>query len=317
VATSERLDGTASGEEPEDRVAESEDERDREVAERTSDENEKKKESEGSNDGPQVGTRYSSAEIHDNVKRQAEEEMDRPVGELAWSGLAAGLLIGFSFLAVAFLRDAFPERLHRVAAAIGYPLGFVFVVLGRHQLFTENTLEPVIPVLHRRTGKALRKLVRLWGIVLPANLVGALLFALVAAYTQVVPADLRPSLDRTAVPVVEGGFLLVFYKGIWAGWLIAGMAWLIASTRDTMAQIAIVFLTTAPIAAFEFRHSIAGAVEAFYAALTGLTSWGTALLGFELPALLGNILGGVVLVALLNHAQAAESSREQEGSEDA
>ena len=314
MATSERLDGTASGEEPEDPVAESDDERDRASTEDAPDAKEGKQgesEGEASGGGPQVGTRYSSAEIHDNVKRQAEEEMDRPVRELAWSGLASGLLIGFSFLIVGFLRDAFPERLHRVAAALGYPIGFVFVVLGRHQLFTENTLEPVIPVLHRRTRQALRRLLRLWAIVLPANMVGALLFALVAAHTQVVPPDLRPSLDRTAAPVVEGGFLLIFYKGIWAGWLIAGMAWLIASTRDTMAQIAIVFLTTAPIAALEFRHSIAGAVEAFYAALTGLTSWGTALLGFELPALLGNIVGGVVLVAMLNHAQAADSSNEE------
>lgn len=266
------------------------------------------KESESSSgSGPQVGTRFSAEEIHDNVSEAAKEELGRPASELIWSALASGLLLGFSFLAVAFLTSLVPPAYHTLATAIAYPLGFVYVVHARHQLFTENTLEPVIPLLEKRDGQTLRQLLRLWGIVLPLNLVGALVFAEVLAHTQVVePKLLTPLLDAARVST-EGGAQLIFYKGVWAGWLIALMAWLIAATHDTTAQILLVWLATAPIAAFGFRHSIAGAVEAFYRGAVGDAPWSQMIFSFEIPAILGNIVGGVVLVALLNHGQVSKA----------
>lgn len=260
--------------------------------------------------GPQVGTRFTAAEIHENIRRAADEEMRRPAGELVWSSISSGMLIGFTFLAVAFLEPFFPGERHRLASALGYPLGFVFVVLARHQLFTENTLEPVIPALHRRDRKTFGRLARLWAIVLPFNLLGALLFALVVARTEAVEPNVREALTRVALEGTSGGFGLVLYKGIWAGWLIAGMAWVIASTRETLAQIVLIWLTTGPIGALGFKHSIAGAVEAFYLAWSGLAPWGTMIGQFEIPALIGNVIGGVVLVALVNHGQARSAGKE-------
>jgi len=259
--------------------------------------------------GPQVGTRFSAEEIHDNVSEAAEEELDRPATELIWSALASGLLLGFSFLTVAFLTSLAPQALHPLATAVAYPLGFFYVVHARHQLFTENTLEPVIPLLEKRDGETLWRLLRLWAIVLPLNLIGALIFAEVLAHTQVVEAKLIGPLLDAARLSTEGGAQLVFYKGIWAGWLIALMAWLIAATHDTTAQIILVWLTTAPIAAFGFRHSIAGAIEAFYRAATGDAPWTQMIFSFEIPAILGNIIGGVVLVALLNHGQVSKARK--------
>lgn len=270
----------------------------------------KGEEGQQSSTGPEVGTRFSAEEIHDNVSEAAEEELDRPATELVWSALASGLLLGFSFLTVAFLTSLVPEPLHPLATAVAYPLGFFYVVHARHQLFTENTLEPVIPLLEKRDGETLWRLLRLWGIVLPLNLVGALIFAEVLAHTQVVePKLIGPLLDAARLST-EGGAQLVFYKGIWAGWLIALMAWLIASTHDTTAQILFVWLTTAPIAAFGFRHSIAGAIEAFYRAAAGDAPWTQMIFSFEIPAILGNIIGGVVLVALLNHGQVSKARKE-------
>lgn len=259
-------------------------------------------------DGPQTGTRYSAAEIHENVLEAAEEELDRPLGELAWSAVASGLLIGFSFLATALLESVMPVRLHAIAAALGYPLGFMFVVMGRHQLFTENTLEPVIPLLEHRSRRALLKVLRLWAIVLPLNLAGAAVFGLVAARTNLLEPQVALALHTVAARSLSGGFLLVFYRAIWAGWLVALMAWLVASTRDSLAQLALVWLTTAPIAAFGFKHAIVGGVEGFFAVFGGQMTLGGMLGSFELPALLGNVLGGVVLVALVNHGQVTESS---------
>lgn len=279
---------------------------------------EKKKKESGSSEkdsesssgsGPQVGTRFSAEEIHDNVSEAAKEELDRPASELIWSSLASGLLLGFSFLAVAFATSLVSPAYHALATAIAYPLGFVFVVHARHQLFTENTLEPVIPLLEKRDGETFRRLLRLWAIVLPLNLVGALIFAEVLAHTQVVePKLLAPLLDAARVST-EGSAQLIFYKGIWAGWLIALMAWLIAATHDTTAQIILVWLATAPIAAFGFRHSIAGAVEAFYRAAIGDAPWGQMLFTFEIPCIVGNIVGGVVLVALVNHGQVSKARK--------
>ena len=127
---------------------------------------------------------------------------------------------------------------------------------------------------------------------------------LVVARTQVLDPALTKTLRDVAESTTTGGFVLVFYRAIWAGWLIALMAWIFASTHDTFAQIVLIWLTTGPIAAFGFKHSIAGAIEAFYRVWTGDAGLGSMLMSFEIPALLGNIIGGVVLVALVNHGQA-------------
>ncbi len=253
---------------------------------------------------PESGTLYSAEEIHRNVLEAADEELGRPASELVVSGFAAGLAIGFSFLATALLRSRMAPENHAVAGFLAYPLGFVFVVLAAHQLFTENTLDPVIPLLERRSMDELKKVLRLWGLVLPANLIGALAFSLVIGRTRALDPALSGPLIDLARETTKGGALLVFYKAIWAGWLIALMAWILAAARDTTSQVIVIWLTTGPIAAFGFRHSIAGATEASYRAWVGDAGWAEMLVSFELPALLGNIVGGVVLVALVNHGQA-------------
>lgn len=262
-------------------------------------------------DRPKSGTRFSAAEIHDNVFGSAEEEAKRPTRSLLWSAVAAGLVIGFSFLAAAFAAYVVPEpeHLRRFAMAAAYPTGFIFVVMGRSELFTENTLRPVVPLLHYRDRRRLRAVGRMWGLLLLGNLVGTLLFAWIFAWTDAIHPVLRPSLDAVAAEAASGGFGEVFYLAIFAGWLVAQLAWLLASTHNTAAQLALTWLITASIGAFGFKHSIVGAVEAFYRAFTGSASWGDMIGNFIVPAVLGNALGGVVLVALLNYAQVKEETQ--------
>ncbi len=260
---------------------------------------------------PATGTRLSAAEIHENVVISADEEMRRPAAELALSAFQAGLMIGFSLLASAYLASLVGPEHRAAAAAAGYPLGFIFVVLARSQLFTENTLDPLLPLLERRDVRTLRGVARLWAIVLPGNLLGALAFALIAAYTPMIDEPLRASLRQVAEHATEGGFGIVFYRAIFGGWLVALMAWLVASTSFTGAQILFVWLTTAPIAAFGFRHAVAGAAEAFYRAASGGATWGEMVGAFLVPAILGNIVGGGVLVALLNHGQVVSTIAER------
>jgi formate-nitrite transporter family protein len=256
---------------------------------------------------PNTGTRLSAAEIHENVRVAAEEEMRRPASDLAWSALAAGLTIAFSFLASAYLTLWVRPEFAPAAVAIGYPLGFIFVVQARNQLFTENTLEPVIPFLQRRDRKTLLLVFRIWGIVLAGNLVGAFIFALLARDTSLLDEPMHRAMLHVATEATGGGFGEVAYRAIFGGWLVALMAWLVSSTRATGAQIVYIWMTTAPISAFGFRHSIAGAVEAFYLAIAGAATWGEMLGGFLVPAVIGNVIGGVVLVAVLNHGQVASA----------
>lgn len=257
------------------------------------------------------GTRATAEEIHENVLKDARKELEKSVPSLAWSGLDAGLAIAFSPLAGAFLASIAPPHLVHAATAAGYPLGFVFVVLARSQLFTENTLEPVVPLLEEPTREMFGKLLRLWGVVLAANLVGAAVIAWAIAKTEMVPAPVRSAFMDQAREATSGGFGRVFYLAIFAGWLVALMAWLVAATHSTGAQIAVVWLTTAPISAFGFRHSIAGSVDAFARSWAGDAPLPEMLGGFVVPALIGNVVGGVVLVALLNHGQVSPEKAEK------
>jgi formate/nitrite transporter FocA (FNT family) len=255
---------------------------------------------------PETGTRLSALEIHENIRAPAVEELERPASSLFFSSLAAGMLIGFTFLAMAFVSYYSPEPLKHPLASLAYPIGFMFVIMGRSELFTENTLEPVIPLLHKRNAKTLRQLLRMWGILIVGNLIGALIFALIIGKTTLIESSLQPSMQEVALQSTQGAFGEVFYKAIFGGWLIALLAWLLASTVDSIAQLFLIWVTTVPIAAFHFKHSIAGGVEAFYRAATGSAGWGEMFGGFIVPALLGNAVGGVILVALFNYAQVAE-----------
>jgi len=252
---------------------------------------------------PEEGTRLTAAQIHENVLRPAEHEIRRPAAALLLSSLAAGLVIGFSPLMAAFAAHVAPAPYEHAAAAAAYPLGFIFVIMARSELFTENTLVPVIPLLERRDLDTLRLVARIWILLLVGNLVGTLLFAVTLARTQVLQPAYATQLLQMSREATTGGFLEIAYAAVFAGWLMALLAWLLASTTSTLAQIVFIWLCTAPISALHFRHSIVGSIEAFYRAALGDASWGGMLGGFVAPSVLGNAVGGVLLVALLNYGQ--------------
>ncbi len=260
---------------------------------------------------PETGTRLSALEIHENIRAPAVEELERPASSLFFSALAAGMLIGFTFVACAFVSHYAPDPYKHALASLAYPVGFMFVIMGRNELFTENTLEPIIPLLHKRDRRTLRQMLRMWGLLILGNLLGAVLFAWLLGRTTMIEPSLHSSLQDVSAQTLAGGFGEVFYKALFGGWLIALLAWLLATTAETIAQIAIIWITVTPIFAFHFRHSIAGSVEVFYRAFTGTSGWGEVLGSFVLPALIGNAIGGVVMVALFNYAQVAEEHQEK------
>jgi formate/nitrite transporter FocA (FNT family) len=245
---------------------------------------------------------------HEVIRLEGERELERSNGALAWSGLAAGLAMGFSLVGQGVLHHALPDAPWRpLVSSLGYSVGFLIVILGSQQLFTENTLRVIVPLLSRRDGGTLRKVARVWAIVLAANLVGALVFAWVAARTEMFDAETRHAFAELARKAMEPDFGLTLLRGIFAGWLIALMVWMIPAAKT--AHLWVIVIVTWLVGAAHLPHVVAGAVEAFYLSALDEQSWGESLGGFVLPALIGNVIGGTGLVAALNHAQAVTGPR--------
>jgi formate-nitrite transporter family protein len=252
--------------------------------------------------------------IHELVRDEGEAALERDATALWWSALAAGMSMGFSFLTEAMLQSALPDTPSRLLiAGFGYCMGFVIVILGRQQLFTESTLTALLPLLTRKNFKTLARVLRLWGIVLLANLIGTLIFAAALTVHGVFAPEVMSALQELSAQVMQGAFWSTVLRAIFAGWLIALMVWLLPSAKAE--RLLTVILVTYVVAISHLSHIIAGSVEGFYAVLTGAASIGDYLLKFMLPTLLGNTIGGVSLVALLNHAAIAAEMREELGEE--
>ena len=240
--------------------------------------------------------------IYEIVRRYGEEEMARPATSLWWSGLAAGLSMSFSLLAEAILRMYLPEAdWQRLVVAAGYPIGFVMVVLSRQQLFTENTITVMLPVMAEPSARNLGRGARMWAIVLFANLAGTLFAALFCTFTPVIQPELRDTMLALSSDAMHYGWVEMAFRGITAGFLMAAMVWLIPAA-DT-AQFYVVVLITYLIGVGEFPHIVAGSMQAFLLVASGDLGVGAMLGGFALPVLIGNIVGGTALFALLSYAQ--------------
>ena len=210
--------------------------------------------------------------------------------------------MGFSLVGEALLEAHLPARPWRpLLTNLGYSLGYLIVIIGRQQLFTENTLTAIIPLLARRNLTTLVRVARLWAVVLVANLAGAHLFAWVAGNTPMFRPEVQAamlSLGKQAAAVTFGAAIL---RGIFAGWLIAMVVWMLAAT-DT-GRIAVIVILTYVVGLAGLTHIIAGSINVLFLVMVGAKSWGAAAWGYMLPTLIGNSIGGVSLTAALNHAQ--------------
>ncbi len=260
------------------------------------DDSEQRQAARGSPIGPLV--------IHEIVREQGQAELARSFGGLAWSGLAAGLSIGFSFIVQSELQAGLPDApWQRLVASFGYSIGFLIVILGRQQLFTETTLTALIPTLTRPTRETCRGTLRVWFIVLGANLLGTWIFATMAALPDLFPPPVAQAMAMLSAHTMDHAFWHTVLTAGSAGWLIGLMVWLLPGAGP--ARPLIIILLTYVVAVCGFPHIVAGSVEAAYGVATGQASIGDYLGRFLAPTLLGNAVGGTILAALLNHAPVA------------
>lgn len=241
--------------------------------------------------------------IHAVIRAEGEEELERHLSSLAFSGLAAGLSMGFSFVVPALLAAGLPQgpSWTHLVTSLGYTVGFLIVTLGRQQLFTETTLTVVLPVISDPSWRRLRRMLLFWIVVLAANLAGALVFAAMAAYTSAFAPPVKAAMHEIGTGAMAGGWGTIVVRGILAGWLIALVVWMRPMARS--AWIWVVLILTYVVGLAGLAHIIAGSVDTLYLVVqgdVGVPQWAAR---WMLPTLIGNTIGGVSLVAGLNHAQ--------------
>jgi formate/nitrite transporter FocA (FNT family) len=248
------------------------------------------------------------------------QQIDSAVGEfqrssegLFLSALSAGLDLGFGPLLIAAMvtltSGVYSEPLVEILSANMYTIGFLFVVLGRTELFTEHTTLAVLPVLDRLAS--IRDLGRLWGIVYAGNVVGGTIFAgVMVAIGPAFGIFEVGALGTITKPFVTHSPGALFGGAILAGWLMGLLSWLVIAARDTISRVFFVWLITFVIGFAHLPHSIAGNIEMLAALLGTGTVGPLAYVRFLVTVTIGNAIGGIVFVALLKYGHIV---RESEG----
>ena len=240
--------------------------------------------------------------IYEVVRRLGEEEMERPFTSLWWSGVAAGLSISFSLLSQAILTVHLPQASWQpLVVSFGYCIGFIMAVLSRQQLFTESTITAVLPVAAHVTWSNTLRMARLWAIVLAANLAGTLFAALFCTYAPVLSGDIYNGMLEISRDLLGFGWWEMVFRAVAAGFLMAAMVWLMPGAEG--AQFHVITLMTWLIAVGGFTHIVAGSMESYLLVFSGEWIWWRMVTDFMVPVLIGNMIGGTALFALIAYAQ--------------
>jgi formate-nitrite transporter family protein len=255
-------------------------------------------------------SRPSAEDIYKQVAANARQELKRTNVALAISGFGGGAFMGFSALGTAIgvaLLGTSPTA--HLLSCLLYPLGFIVVIIGRSQLFTENTLYPVALVLAEK--REFWNTLRLWSIVLPCNILGALGFSALAAWTPALEPRYVDALTYLGVQGLSHPASALFWSGVIGGWMIALAAWLVSGSHSITGSVMLIWLLTFPVGAGNFAHCVASSCEILVAVLTHHASW-WAYAQWLGPAVAGNICGGVGLVTILEYGQAIYGKETEE-----
>ena len=260
-------------------------------------------------DRPQDESRKSSHTILEQLVQNAEEELQWPASAIFLSGLAAGLDIGWGPFAMAvnltLTEGVLSRPVQALLTASFYAIGFVFVVLGRSIMFTEQTTSAVLPLLVRRAS--IGQLLRLWVLVLVANVFGGALFAAAAVVMGPALGVVEPSAyGELARPLIEQPARVIVLSAVAAGWLMGLLVWLSTAARETASQIIVIWLVALVIGLGKLHHSVAGSIEVLMGVFAGQAT-SSDFGRFMLWVPVGNAIGGVLFVALLKFGSVQQS----------
>ncbi|HED2443639.1 TPA: formate/nitrite transporter family protein [Citrobacter freundii] len=240
--------------------------------------------------------------IHEHIRQDGEKEMERDAMALLWSAIAAGLSMGASLLA----KGIFHVQLEGVPGGfllenLGYTFGFIIVIMARQQLFTENTVTAVLPVMQNPTLGNFSLLMRLWSVVLLGNIIGTGVAAWAFEHMPIFDEETHDAFVKIGMDVMKNTPVEMFSNAIISGWLIATMVWMFPAAGA--AKIVVIILMTWLIALGDTTHIVVGSVEILYLVFNGTLHWSDFFWPFALPTLAGNICGGTFIFALMSHAQ--------------
>ncbi|WP_051464750.1 formate/nitrite transporter family protein [Carnimonas nigrificans] len=243
-----------------------------------------------------------AAAVHEKIRQSGEKELGRDFMALWWSAVAGGITMSTSLIARALLHTYLPDSdMGFLIDAMGYTVGFILVITANQQLFTENTVTPVLPFMSNPSLSGLGRLLRIWFAVLFGNLVGAAVAAAIITWLPIFEPPVIESIKGIGMHMMENTPSEMFAKGLLAGWLIATLVWILSSLKS--GQIVMIFLITYVIALGNFTHIIVGVVEVLFLMMNGMVGWYDAIFVFFFPVLLGNMIGGIFIFALISHAQ--------------
>ncbi|MEX2615487.1 MAG: formate/nitrite transporter family protein [Alphaproteobacteria bacterium] len=240
--------------------------------------------------------------VYEIVREEGLREVGRPVAALWWSGVAAGMTIGLSVLGEAILTVHLPQTdWSPLVAKFGYTAGFLIVILSRHQLFTESTITPILPLMVRRTWSFAYAVARLWLVVSLANLTGALIFAVFWTLTDITDAETLSAMHELGRHTMANDPVTMFIRAIGAGFLMASLVWVLPSAKEAAfwAVVTVIYL----IALADFVHIVSGGVEVLLLVVAGEVSVFDFLLAFGVPAFVGNVIGGTALFSVIVYAE--------------
>lgn len=247
--------------------------------------------------------KLSALTVYSIILREGEEELRRPKTSLWWSGVAAGLGISTSVLMVGVIRaELGPDHTYlQLIQALGYTFGFVLVIMCRLQLFTENTITVVLPVLAKPSAHGFACIARLWAIVFAANMLGTFLTAALAVHGGILSPEVLQGILDISHHVAAIAPLDALLRGIPSGFFIAALVWMLPSAKGS--ELALIVMFTWLIAAGDFTHVVAGSNEIFTLVFNGELNILIAFSHHILPMLVGNIIGGTGLFAMLAYGQ--------------
>ena len=243
--------------------------------------------------------------VYEIIRRDGAEELDRPTTALIFSGIAAGLVISFSFVFKAIIASYIPTDAiwTDLITNFGYTIGFLIAILGHMQLFTENTITTVVPLFKPFTLDKLRAVGRLWGIVILCNIIGTGLASLFFLTTDLFTPNIDKALDELAHHVASFSAIQNLLKGVMSGLLIAALVWMLPSVSN---KFLVIFFMTYLIGLGDFTHVVVGSTEMSYLVWQGEASLGEYMFNFLIPTTIGNIIGGTGVFTLVIYGQVTE-----------
>lgn len=246
-------------------------------------------------------------EIYDRSKAEGRRRLLMSPLDQVTTGFIAGVTIVFGIAALgvvtALAEPQLGPELAKLAGALAFGLGLVFLIVGRSELFSENFFDPVAAAIDGRRPGVWTRLLRLWAVTLVLNLVGGAVLLAVVSVDGALPAAASGALDTVAEELAHKQWSATLARAVLAGALITLLSYMLSAVNSVTARILVAYMVGVLLALGPFDHVIVSALHILFGV------WNSAAVGYAdvganiALSTLGNLLGGLLLITLTHTAQ--------------